>query len=271
MVTILCSLFVCTSLQFGPVEASIVQIGVADIAAVAAADPEFAGSSLEGVVLDAETSAPLAGAKVEILGTGRIATSSDEGKYVIVNLPAGTYEVRASAEGYTPIVLKGIVVGKEKSRPVYCVLRKSKQAKTPPPDFLAVSSQPQALSTPPPKYPESARKLGVGGTIWLKAIVDQNGAVDSVVTLRMEMFARGDSAIDTSPGAESHAPKAKALYAAVDALVAAARETLAKWTFTPAVKDSKNVSVWVTVPFRFKLSDEGKKPHRDEEQAPEKK
>lgn len=262
MATILASLLLFTTLQFAPLDAGGLPFVTAGLGTADEIDPFAPGWTVEGVVIDAGTSAPLGGAMVEILGTGKFGKSSREGKYSISDVPAGTYDIRASAEGYVPILLKGIVVGKEKLRPVYCVLRKAQAEKTPPPDFVDVSTPPQVLSTPQPKYAESARKLGVGGTIWLKAIVDQDGSVDSVVTLRLEMYAPGDSAINTSATADRNSLRAKELYAAVDDLVASARETLRQWTFTPAVKEKKNVSVWVTVPFRFKLSDEGKKQEK---------
>ncbi|MBX2990434.1 MAG: carboxypeptidase regulatory-like domain-containing protein [Bacteroidetes bacterium] len=50
------------------------------------------------------------GAKVEVLGTIRSDTTDATGKYVVKNVPAGTYTVRVSKRGYVATALAGITV-----------------------------------------------------------------------------------------------------------------------------------------------------------------
>jgi len=62
----------------------------------------FAGTTgkLTGVVTDAETGDPLPGVNVVIEGTSYGAITNLEGRYTIINLPPGTYDLRISMVGY---------------------------------------------------------------------------------------------------------------------------------------------------------------------------
>lgn len=57
------------------------------------------GGTLSGVVRDAATSAPVAGAKVVVLETGQSMTTGADGVYAL-EVPAGSHSVRAKAAGY---------------------------------------------------------------------------------------------------------------------------------------------------------------------------
>jgi len=72
----------------------------------------FAGTTgkITGTVTDANTGEPLIGATVIVVGTKLGAKTDFDGNYVILNVPPGTYEVRATYVGYQPKVLKGIKV-----------------------------------------------------------------------------------------------------------------------------------------------------------------
>ena len=59
-----------------------------------------AGSSLGGVVRDAVTGEPLLGANVVLMGTGKGASTDNEGKYNILNVSPGTYNLKVSYIGY---------------------------------------------------------------------------------------------------------------------------------------------------------------------------
>jgi len=61
-----------------------------------------APASLEGQVIDADTSSPLGGVLVEIVGLGSVTTASN-GTYSIQNIPPGGYTVRFSKEGYQAV------------------------------------------------------------------------------------------------------------------------------------------------------------------------
>jgi len=66
--------------------------------------------SIKGIVVDAATNEPLAGANVRILGTKQGAGTDSAGRFVIAGLPAGTYAVSASIVGYSPLTVTDVVV-----------------------------------------------------------------------------------------------------------------------------------------------------------------
>jgi hypothetical protein len=66
--------------------------------------------AVRGRVLDAVTSEPLIGANVFVRGTSFGAATDLEGRFVIRNIPAGTYQVQASVIGYKPLVAADVVV-----------------------------------------------------------------------------------------------------------------------------------------------------------------
>ena len=65
---------------------------------------------ISGYVRDRETKEPLVGANVVILGTTFGAASDFEGRYVILNLPPGVYDVRATYVGYQEVVIRQVEV-----------------------------------------------------------------------------------------------------------------------------------------------------------------
>jgi hypothetical protein len=65
--------------------------------------------TLQGTVTDASNGNPISGALVDA-GTGGSATTDANGFYQIANLPAGTYDVTASATGYDPSTVTGVVI-----------------------------------------------------------------------------------------------------------------------------------------------------------------
>ncbi len=66
--------------------------------------------NLHGVVLDAVTRQPIPAANILIVGSHLGAAADLDGRFAIVNLPAGSYHLRASALGYTTRELQEIVV-----------------------------------------------------------------------------------------------------------------------------------------------------------------
>ncbi len=70
-------------------------------------------ATIEGSVKDAQTGEPLPSANVIIVGTSLGAATDIDGKYVIRNVPLGSYTLRASYLGYRPLkhpvqVMKGV-------------------------------------------------------------------------------------------------------------------------------------------------------------------
>lgn len=56
--------------------------------------------SVRGSVVDVASGSPIAGAQVQVLGQEIVTTSAADGSYRFEGLPAGTYRVRVSADGY---------------------------------------------------------------------------------------------------------------------------------------------------------------------------
>ncbi len=74
--------------------------------------PVFAGETgkIKGFVYDAETGEPLPGANVVIEGTNLGAATDMDGFFFIINVPPGTYTVRASMLSYADMVIKNVKV-----------------------------------------------------------------------------------------------------------------------------------------------------------------
>lgn len=67
-------------------------------------------SRIQGIVKDAKTGEPLPGVNVLVVGTNLGAVTDLEGRYFIVNVPVGKYNLRASMVGYSPMLMKDVLV-----------------------------------------------------------------------------------------------------------------------------------------------------------------
>lgn len=94
-----------------------------------------------------------------------------------------------------------------------------------PEPFTAVEKEPVALLDPAPVYPEIAVRAGLEGTVYVKMWVGRDGSVK-----RAEVVKSSSEFFNESALAAAH-----------------------RWTFSPAIMNQTPVSVWVTVPFRFRL------------------
>ncbi|MBN8547565.1 MAG: TonB-dependent receptor [Ignavibacteria bacterium] len=65
---------------------------------------------ISGRVLDSQTKEPLPFANVVIMGTNLGAATNLDGEYVIINVPPGTYKIRASMTGYNNYTVENIKV-----------------------------------------------------------------------------------------------------------------------------------------------------------------
>jgi protein TonB len=97
----------------------------------------------------------------------------------------------------------------------------------PPADFVPYEKEPQVVKRVEPKYPELAMRAGLEGKVYVKIWVDKEGKVKQVVVLK------SDAEIFNEP----------------------AIEAAKQFVFTPAYMNNGPVAVWVSLPFRFKLTD----------------
>jgi TonB family protein len=95
----------------------------------------------------------------------------------------------------------------------------------PPDPFVPYEKAPEAVKQVQPKYPDLATRAGLEGTVWVKIWVDKAGKPKKAVVIKSE------AEIFDQP----------------------ATEAAMQWIFTPALMKNGPVSVWVSVPFRFKL------------------
>ena len=86
---------------------------------------------------------------------------------------------------------------------------------------------PECIKSVLPHYPDSARKNGIEGEIWLQVLVDENGKVREVNVFKKSR---------TEVGFEE-----------------AAVETAWKWEYRPAICNNRPVAVWIVYVLKFKL------------------
>lgn len=104
-------------------------------------------------------------------------------------------------------------------------------------DKIDLEKEPKPLTKVQPVYPKEALKEHIEGLVHVGIFVDEKG---NVVKAKIE---------------KSDAPL----------LENAALDAARQWTFTPAIdkKDKKPVGVWLTIPFKFKLQEDGKEKKSD--------
>jgi periplasmic protein TonB len=96
----------------------------------------------------------------------------------------------------------------------------------PPPDFVPYEKEPTVIKRIEPKYPDLALRAGLEGNVFVKVWVDKEGKVRKVVLLKSDAPIFEEAAISAA----------------------------SQWVFTPAVMQKGPVSVWVSIPFRFRLT-----------------
>jgi protein TonB len=91
--------------------------------------------------------------------------------------------------------------------------------------FIPVEKYPSPVKTVQPVYPEIAKRAGVEGKVYVKALVDKEGRVKKAVIFKSDAEVFNQSSLD-------------ATY---------------QWIFTPAIMNNGPVIVWVVVPYNFQL------------------
>jgi protein TonB len=94
-----------------------------------------------------------------------------------------------------------------------------------PPPFRPVQIEPRVVLSVTPDYPRLAVETGLEGKVWVKIWLDHSGKPRKAVILK------GDAEV----------------------LNEAALAAAMKFIFTPAIMNDRPVSVWVAIPFSFKL------------------
>ena len=96
----------------------------------------------------------------------------------------------------------------------------------PPPDFVPYEKEPTVVKRVDPKYPEIALRAGLEGNVFLKVWVTKEGKVREAVIIKSD----------------------------AEIFNQAAKDAAMQWVFTPAVMQKGPVAVWVSIPFRFRLT-----------------
>jgi TonB family protein len=97
-------------------------------------------------------------------------------------------------------------------------------------EFIAIDVNPVLENQPQAVYPDSAKKAGIEGSVWVKALIDKQGNVrDAIIT-------KGSG---KKVGFE-------------EAALTAAKQA----TWKPAIQNEQPVSVWVSYEIKFLLKNE---------------
>ena len=74
--------------------------------------PLFASTTgkISGTIMEKDTGNPMPGANVVIEGTSMGAASDMQGNYTILRVPPGTYNVKVTMMGFTPVIVEGVRV-----------------------------------------------------------------------------------------------------------------------------------------------------------------
>jgi hypothetical protein len=73
---------------------------------------------IRGIVTDAKTKEPLIGANISIVNSKMGAATNINGSYVVLNVPVGTYSIKATYIGYHPVTITNIRVNTDLSTDV---------------------------------------------------------------------------------------------------------------------------------------------------------
>lgn len=94
-----------------------VALAIALFALVGQARAQAVGS-VTGMVTDQQTGQPLGGVHVSIPELGRSVLTQENGRYILLNVPVGTYTVEARMLGYATVRVENVVVATDVTRQV---------------------------------------------------------------------------------------------------------------------------------------------------------
>src|SRR4051794_5724676 len=70
---------------------------------------------ITGVITNVESNQPMQGVRVTLLGSQQTVTSNTLGRYTLTGITPGQWRIRASAIGYTPVIIDSIPVAEGQS------------------------------------------------------------------------------------------------------------------------------------------------------------
>ena len=183
---------------------------------------------LTGVVVDAATQAPLPDATVvarsPALPGEQSAVTNESGAFEMTLLPAGTYSLAVTHEGFEPFSPDGLTIKGGRMRIRIAV------APVPPPvadtaiEFNDTMTMPSMVSGPDPEYTPDAVERGIEGSMQVRCVITADGQVRSCKVLEGLPFMNG-------------------------AIVGA----LERRKYQPALAQGKPVDVYYTFNIRLKL------------------
>lgn len=123
--------------------------------------------SIEGTVCDADTRASLAGAHVLIKGTSQGAATDLDGRFVIADVPVGSYSLNVSYVGYEPAVITDVIVKPKRATHIDASLKisafEAREVEITPEYFN--KSQDKQVSAVTFSYEEIRRAPGAAGDV----------------------------------------------------------------------------------------------------------
>jgi len=150
---------------------------------------------LTGVVVDAATQAPLPDATVvarsPALPGEQSAVTNESGAFEMTLLPAGTYSLAVTHEGFEPFSPDGLTIKAGKMRIRIAV------ARVPPPvadtaiEFNDTMTMPSMVSGPDPEYTPDAVERGIEGSMQVRCVITADGQVRSCKVLKGQPFMNG--------------------------------------------------------------------------------
>ena len=193
-----------------------------------ASGPPIEGQSarLTGVAVDAGSGEPITGVQIYLAGTGVGAVTALNGRYFLVEVPPGDYEVRAQRRGYAA-ARASVRLSAGQLDTLNFALQPAQEAG---PVFTPYTQPPElkewqrASAIVERFYPDLLEAAGVGGTVLMWVFVNRDGTVD---TTRLQ---KGSGVPELD-----------------EAALAAVRE----FEFVPARNRGEVVSVWIMIPITF--------------------
>ena len=183
-------------------------------------------AKLTGVAIDARSGEAVSGVQIYLEGTGVGAVTAFNGRYSLVEIPPGDYQVRAQGRGYASArAAVNLVAGQLDTLDFALLPAQEAQSQ-----FTPYTQKPQlkdrrrASAIVERFYPDLLEAAGVGGTVKVWVFVNTQGSVD---TARLQESS-GVPELD-------------------EAALAAASE----FQFVPARNGMELVPVWITLPITF--------------------